>query len=74
MVSGVESRTCAAHLAMREFVEARPDIRKGTERWQLRAIAENNWIGEEAAFTMPIPLNQCSTEDHGYHLQGQGGL
>ncbi len=33
------------------------------------AIAEKSWIGEEAALTMSIPMDLCSTEDHGYHLR-----
>ena len=48
--------------------ETHPDVRKDTGEQQLRAIAEKNWIGEEAVLTMSISLDPCSTEDHGYHL------
>ena len=49
-------------------VAAHPDVRKDTGWRQLRSIAGKSWIGEEAALAMSIPMDLCSTEDHGYHL------
>jgi hypothetical protein len=40
-----------------------------TREKQLRYIAGKNAIGEKATLAMPTPLDLCSTEDHGYHLQ-----
>ena len=39
-----------------------------TGRRQLGSIVGKSWIMEEAALAMPIPLDLCSTEDHGDHL------
>ena len=51
--------------------EAHPGVRKDTGGRQLRAIAGKSWIKEEAALAIPIPLDLCSTEDHGHHLQNE---
>ena len=48
--------------------ETHPDVRKDTGWRQLRSIAGKSWIGEEAALAMSIPMDLCSTEDHGHHL------
>jgi hypothetical protein len=34
-------------------------------------VEGKNADGEEAALAMPIPLDLCTTEDHGYHLQDE---
>jgi len=52
-------------------VQVRPGVRKHTGRGQLGSIAGKNSIREEAAPAMPIPLDLCSTEDHGHHLQNE---
>ena len=49
-------------------VAAHPGIRKDTGGRQLCCIAGKSWIGEETALAMSIPMDLCSTEDHGYHL------
>jgi hypothetical protein len=46
-------------------------VRKHTGRRQLGSIAGKSSIGEEAAPAMSIPLDYCSTEDHGHHLQNE---
>lgn len=52
-------------------MEAGPGVRKHTGRGQLGFIAGKSSIGKEAAPAMPIPLDLCSTEDHGCHLQNE---
>lgn len=49
-------------------VEAHPGVRKDIGWRQLCSIAGKSWIGEEAVLTTSIPMDLCSTEDHGYHL------
>lgn len=48
--------------------EIRPGVRGDTGERQLYFIAGKSWIGEEAAPTMPNPMDLYSTEDHGSHL------
>lgn len=48
-----------------------PSVRKHTGREQLGSIAGKSSIGEEAAPAISIPLDLCSTEDHGHHLQNE---
>jgi hypothetical protein len=48
--------------------EAHPGTCKGTGEQQLYVTAGKSWVREEAAFAMSIPMDLCSTEDHGYHL------
>jgi len=52
-------------------VQVRPGLRKNTGRGQLGSIAGKSSIGEEAAPSMPIPLDLCSTEVHGHYLQNE---
>jgi hypothetical protein len=52
-------------------VQLCPGMRKSTRRGQLGSIAGESSIGEEAAPSMPIPLDLCSTEDHGHYLQNE---
>ena len=63
-------RTSRFDVVMKDtrVVEAHPDVRKDTGLRQLRSIAGKSWIGEEAVLTTSIPMDLCSTEDHGYHL------
>ena len=71
LVLGVEPvRTSRFDVAMRDnrVAEAHLAVRKGTGGRQLCFIAGKSWIGEEGALAMPISMDLCSTEDHGYHL------
>jgi hypothetical protein len=52
-------------------VPVRCGVRKNTGRGQLGSMNGKSSIGEEAAPSMPIPLDLCSTEDHGHHLQNE---
>ena len=52
----------------KRVAETHPDVRKDTGEQKLRAIAEKNWIGEEATLAILTPFDLSSTEDHGYHL------
>lgn len=52
-------------------MQVRPGLRKNTGRGQLGSIAGKRSIGEETAPSMPIPLDLCSTEDHGHYLQNE---
>ena len=52
-------------------MQLRPGVRKHTGRGQVGFIFGKSSIGKEAAPAMPVPLDLCSTEDHGYHLQNE---
>lgn len=56
-----------------EGVGSPPCWRKHTRRRQRRSIAGKNSFGEEATPARHAPLDLCSTEDHGNHLQNEAG-
>ena len=49
----------------------RPVVQRHNGRGQFCSIIGKSSIGEEAAPAMSIPLDLCSTEDHGHHLQNE---
>lgn len=52
-------------------MQVRSGARTHTGRGQLGFIAGKSSIRKEAALAIPIPLDLCSTEDHGHHLQNE---
>jgi hypothetical protein len=46
-------------------------VRKNTGRQQCSALVGERSIGKKAALATPIPVDLCSTEDHGYHLESK---
>ena len=48
--------------------EAHSGVCKDAQLTPSGVIAGKRWIEEEAALTILIPMDLCSTEDHGHHL------